>query len=501
MKQKMKNHANTIRKKAAKYFALFLLFMLFCTFISRGIYAYQMPRVEIGQAAGKTISHTISADGNIEAAKETDVVVEEGIRICEICVKVGEKVEKGTVLMKLDVSDLQELTSDIGKKIAAQEEKIEALKRGGRIDEQAAITERQRAKKELSRIRKEQKEAVLNARKAYEKARDKRDAFPNQPDYLSAVIKEARENDVEYQIYQRAAEKASATQEDKDAFAVYKKNLLASATAVWKEKKEALNEDVTAKKNALSTARTEMKSAVLSAEYELKTAEKEISTDRSAVMEEENTLAQMKKQRTAYRQLLDDKGEIVSERKGTVIENRVITGDRTPDNAAILLSDDSGGWDFKAVLTEEQSGLVKVGDTVTLKFQNGKKTEEDCTVSAIRKTEDDMYEAIVKVVEQEHFPGETGTLEMASQSEQYSCCVPLTALYSDNNRDYVLLIRETDTILGTELSVVKREVAVVDQNESDAALENGSLEEADRFVAYASKEITPGDKVRRLESE
>lgn len=501
MKWKLKNHVDTIRKKAARYFALFLLFMLLCTFISRGIYAYRMPRVEIGQAAGKTISHTISADGNIEAAKQTDIVVKEGIRISEVCVGEGEKVEKGTVLLQLDTRDIQELIQGTDKNIAVEEEKIEALRRGNRMDEQAVQVERQRVKKELSRIREDQKKTVLNAQKAYEEAREKRNAFPKRSDYLEAVVEEAKKNDIEYQIYQRSAEKASATQEEKDAFELYKKNLLASAAATWKEQKESLNEDVTAKKDTFNTAKAEMKSAISSAEYAFANAEKDIPTDRSIVMEEENALAQMKEQRSAYQQLLRDQGKIVSKRDGTVIENRVAAGDRTPDNAAMLLTDDSGGWDFKAVLTEEQSGHIKVEDVVTLKFQDGKKTEEDCRVSALRKIEDGMYELVVEVAEQEHFPGEAGTLEMTSQSEQYSCCVPLTALYSDNNRDYVLLIRETDTILGTELSVVKREVAVVDQNESDAALENGALEEADRFVVYASKEIMPGDKVRRVEKE
>ena len=53
--------------------------------------------------------------------------------------------------------------------------------------------------------------------------------------------------------------------------------------------------------------------------------------------------------------------------------------------------------------------------------------------------------------------------------------------------------------MGTELSVVKKEVTIQDKNESSAALENGSLGEDDRFVVYASKAVIPGDKVRLLE--
>ena len=153
------------------------------------------------------------------------------------------------------------------------------------------------------------------------------------------------------------------------------------------------------------------------------------------------------------------------------------------------------------IRTESQTEYIKVGDMVTLNFQNGKVKEENCQVKAINKTEEETYEAIVEVAETEVSLGETGVLEVTNQTEPYSCCIPLSALYSDNQKDYILLIRETATIMGTELSVVKKEVTIQDKNESEAALEDSSLGEEDRFVVYASKAVAPGDKVRLLEEE
>ncbi len=478
-----------------KYFSAFLLFMLLCTIVSRGIYAYQMPRIEIGQAAQRSISHMVSAVGNVETAKETAVLIKEGIRISEICVKTGEEVEKGTVLFRLDTSDLEDLIQDSNRKIMVEEEKIEALKSSHRTEEQTLKNTLQRAKDDLLSTTRIQDDAVSNAQREYNAAVKKYSSYPAWKDYLS----ETKEQDGEYQALKKAAEKENASKEEKSTFITYENALKLSARSAWEEGKTALEEDVLAKKSGLSTAKTEREAAILQAERNVKDAQQEAPVDKSIIMEEENTLTQLQKQRTAYEELFKEKGRIVSKWNGYVQTICVAAGDRTTDSAAMFLADSTKGWNFKAVLTETQAEYIKVGDAVTLKFQNGKVKEENCQVAAINKTGEETYEAIVEMTETKVSLGETGTLEMTSQTEPYSCCIPLSALYSDGYKDYILLIRETDTIMGTELSVVKKEVTIQDKNESSAALENGSLGEDDRFVVYASKAVIPGDKVRLLE--
>lgn len=484
------------RKKAVKVFLGFLGVMGVCTGVSRGIYAYQMPQVETGQAAGKSISHMISVSGVVEAVRERDVVVEEGVRVQEVCVKAGEKVKKGTVLMRVDVSDLSDLIEDVRRKISAEEEKAKAANRSRQAEEQAARTARRGAEQELQNVRNVQDKAVSNARSAYERAKKKWEDYPARADHLDKMIKK----DIEYQVLKRQAERQGATQEDRDTFEIYREKLVSSAVSAWEEGKKTLREDMEQKRAALDSAKVDRKSAVLQAKRALNEAGSEEPSDDSALLEGQNAIAQLRKQCEGFQKLLDKKGKVVSEEDGYVTECCVKAGDRTADSASIFLADGSRGWNFRAALTEEQTQFLSTGDTVTLCFQNGKVKEEDCVVTAIRQTEEGTYEAVAAVSEKDHFLGETGTLERTDQSGQFSCCVPLSALYSDNNRDYVLLIREVDTILGTEWSVVKREVTVVDQNESDAALEEGSLQEEDEIVVFASKAVAPGDKVRLLES-
>lgn len=170
----------------------------------------------------------------------------------------------------------------------------------------------------------------------------------------------------------------------------------------------------------------------------------------------------------------------------------------TPDD-----SKSSGSWMFRAELTREQADLVKDGDTVSLRFRDGNVTEEGCSILEVRENENGAFEAVVAPFESKSrlSEGETGVMELMAESGWYECCVPLSAVYSDLEKNYVLLVRETETIFGTELSAVRRNVVVTDQNESFAALKDGTLNAQDTFIVYANRTPQSGDKVRLLEDE
>lgn len=183
------------------------------------------------------------------------------------------------------------------------------------------------------------------------------------------------------------------------------------------------------------------------------------------------------------------------------VEGTVMSAKReeeTPDAFESL-----GSWMFRAELTREQADLVKYGDTVSLRFRDGSVTEEGCSILEVRENENGAFEAVAAPFESKSrlSEGETGVMELMAESGWYECCVPLSAVYSDMEKNYVLLIRETETIFGTELSAVRRDVVVTDQNESLAALKDGTLHAQDTFIVYADRTPQPGDKVRLLEDE
>lgn len=96
-------------------------------------------------------------------------------------------------------------------------------------------------------------------------------------------------------------------------------------------------------------------------------------------------------------------------------------------------------------------------------------------------------------------PGNVGSISQSVQGQLRSCCVPIEALYSDNGRYYVYLLKEKEGILGTELYVERMDVKVLDQNDRYAAIEEGMLDGGDKIITYATEAIKRGDTVRLME--
>ena len=77
------------KERAVRYFAVFLVFMLICTIVSRGIYAWQMPQVTLGTIDANTLTRTIEADGTVLTKEEVPVVTGSGFLVEKVCVVEG----------------------------------------------------------------------------------------------------------------------------------------------------------------------------------------------------------------------------------------------------------------------------------------------------------------------------------------------------------------------------------------------------------------------------
>lgn len=90
------------RKRILKWFAGFLGGMLVLTLVSRGIYANGLPRVSVESPGRMAIEHVVEKAGNVKGSGELAVNVAEGLRVSEVFVVPGERIEVGTALFSLD---------------------------------------------------------------------------------------------------------------------------------------------------------------------------------------------------------------------------------------------------------------------------------------------------------------------------------------------------------------------------------------------------------------
>lgn len=474
------------KERAVKYFAIFLLFMLACTIVSRGIYAWQMPKVVTATIEAHSLSRKITADGVVLTKEEVPVVLEAGILVEKVCVVEGQKVEPEDVLMQLELSDLEKLTRQLDLQIQAEEAKLAELNASGN----AAVN---RANQDLKDASDSASGIVSQAESACQAARAERDSFPSWEQYRE----NAYQKDAEYQKLLKAAKKKKATKEEKEAFEFYKKSLDVSLAESYANEKQAIDNAVAEKEQALNEANANKNQALKQAQRDLEDAKN--SGGSGTKIEQQNQINLLKEKREVYAALQKAEGKVTCGISGYVSRILAHSGERTMDTSAMVLSDAVGEKLFQAVLPQEEKSYIAAGDKTSLSFSKGGKQLSGVEIEAVGELEDGSCQVTCKISDPDAVIGDLGKMEMNKEIGRYRCTIPKDALHNDGGTDYVLVIEEHETILGTELVARKRKVKVLNQDEEYVALEDDSLTDEEKFVSDFDKEIADGARVRLRE--
>lgn len=473
------------KERAVKYFAVFLLFMLVCTIVSRGIYAWQMPKISTGTAESRALTRKITANGYVLTKEEVPVTLEAGILIEKILVVEGQKVAPGDLLLQADLSDLEKTAAQLDSQIRSEEAKLSELNASGNN----AVN---RANQDLKDVSDSSAGAVSRADQALQAARAERDAFPSKEQYRENAYKK----DAQYQKLKKAAEKKKASKEEKEAFQFYKKSLDQTISESYEQEKQALDNAAAEMEQALNEANANRDSALKQAQRDLEDAKN--GGENGAKIEQQNAISLLKEKRAAFAALQQAEGKVLCEIEGHVSRILSCAGERTTDTAALVLSDDGGEKLFQAILPQEEKSYIAAGDKMTLSFQGGK-SANGVEIEAVGELEDKSCQVTGKVSEPGVNVGDLGIMEMNIEIGRYACAVPIDALHNDGGTDYVLVVEEHETILGTELVARKRKVKALERDEEYVALEDGSLTDEEKFVSDSDKEIADGVRVRLRE--
>lgn len=476
------------KERAVKYFVVFMLLMLICTIVSRGIYAHQMPKVSTGTAEPHTLIHKIEAEGTILTTEEVPVVAEAGLLAEKVCVVEGQKVSPGDLLFQIELADLNKLMTDLDHQIQVEEKKLSDL-------QSSSNTAINRANQDLQDVADTTAGEVGRAQDELTGAQQALNQFPAEQDYKNAAM----ERDSEYQRLRKAAEKKKATKEEKEAFSIYRDSLDAALSAQYAQERKALEEAAAEKEKAVNAANTSRNEAIKQAQRGVEDAKNGTGEDAAAKQEQKNQINQLKEKREKLASLEGAEGRILCDMEGYVSRILIHAGERTMDTAALVISDAAGEKLFQAILPPEEKTYVSRGDTISLSFQNGKTRLGGVEVEALGELEDGSCQISAKISDPGVAIMERGKMEMNKDTGRYSCCVPLSAVYSDNGSDYVLLVKEKETILGTELTAEKRKVKVLGRDEEYVALEDGAVTEDEIFVVDSDKDIKDGARIRLKE--
>lgn len=315
---------------------------------------------------------------------------------------------------------------------------------------------------------------------------------------LSAQLEAAREAEKKAKT---AYEEAAAAYESHTAHPVEKPDFSGedAGQSAWEEKKEALKDAVTTAERAVEDAEQSQSDQLLDAGR--KVADNQLPPDAdSSLSVSRLELSVLQTELAAYKKVQDASGQVYPEAEGIVTRIQVSPGERVGDGAAVVYADLSSPMQFQVSLTREQKKYVNQGDAVSLKL--GSTSVKDLTVDYVAENEmnPELYDARVFLPDQVGTIGQSGSFEVEAQSETFSCCIPLNALYEDaSHRTFVYIVSERSGILGTELAAEMVYVKVLDQNDTYAAIEEGVISRETELIVGSTEPLEDRAVIRYKE--
>ena len=314
-------------------------------------------------------------------------------------------------------------------------------------------------------------------------------------------LTEQQVRDTYAQELDAATKKVETAKKEKEAaeqaLMQYQQEQLTAADASGKEQERQLLA-------AVQTAGDAYEDAVLAANEAAVTAGRAVAAagisdaSDSTLAVGEITVEQMELQLEKLERLLEADGRICAPSDGLITEIAVNIGERTADTPAVRMADLTKGYRFTAELTKEQETYIGAGDEVTLTDSRRNQLEQLTVESVAADGENEgVYEISVPLPDDTLELGAAAVLDYSSPSQTYAICVPLAALHLDErNQPYVLTYDEQDSVLGRELRARKVSVNILDQNESYAALADGSISSQDEVIVSANKAVDDGSRIR-----
>lgn len=186
---------------------------------------------------------------------------------------------------------------------------------------------------------------------------------------------------------------------------------------------------------------------------------------------------------------------------GTVKSVSVSAGDTvSPDVALMTIEVGDRGYTLSFSVTNEQAKKVHIGDTAEVSnyYWGG-----DITASLLNIRNDPESPQTNKLltfeVSGDIEAGTQLTLSVGQKSASYDMIIPNSALKSDANGDFVLVVIAKSSPLGNRYIVQRADVKVLASDDTNTAV-SGSLAGGDYVITTATAPVEPGMQVRIAES-
>lgn len=457
------------KTRAVKYFIGFLALMFIMTFVSRALFAARLPKVTCTSFTVQPVVHSIELDGYLEALRKVPVYVPAGLRINTVRVKSGDNVATGTVMIRLDCGYLDEKIAELEKELKDAMEDPRSYSSEGQVP---LFTE------PGMRIREICVSTGDTVSQGDTLARIDMDHLGR---YTEQLRRELNDDVIMMNKLREAGDDQSAD---------------AMASGIDMKKSEYDRYKAVYESGGTLTA------PISGTVTDVQITTGGITSDSAAVLlsssPEVGGAAELYRNKLSeLRELREKDGEISSPTGGVVTEVFVVSGGMTSETASFIISDSIEGVVFSTELSSAETRYISAKDTVDLIFRGGRIKREDCEVKRIIK--DDQgggFKAEVSLDSDGLNVGEPGQMKLIAGSDEGNMCVPLAALHESSGAEYIYCLEVSESFLGKEYTVRRKDISVIDSNKSIAAIEGAEIDADTKIVLTSSKELGDGQRVR-----
>ncbi len=193
--------------------------------------------------------------------------------------------------------------------------------------------------------------------------------------------------------------------------------------------------------------------------------------------------------------------EVTAPVAGTISAINVSAGkEASPGVPMATIDVTDRGYTVKISVTNDQAKQIKVGDTANVtNYYWG--SELEAVVEAITPDPSNPGKGkmVVFRVKGDVDPGTNITLSIGQRSSSFDTVVPKSALRSDANGDFVLVITEKSTPLGPRYIATRADVQILAQDDTSAAV--SGLVSGDFVITTSSRPLSAGTQVRLVETQ
>lgn len=441
-----------MRKKGIKIIGFFFLGILLLTVLSRALNGVLIPKVKVKKVSEQVITHRPTSEGVITYKKQLSMTMQPELFVDSLDVTEGQQVEKDQVLYTLNVAMLNEKIQAIEREIA------KLVLQNEQAGSESAVEQEKRAR------------SINRATEAYNEAVSAGD---------SAIARAVEELNT-------AQNNLSGIDKTKETYEEEKKQLEAALS----EKQRSYEEALENKEKMVNEARRSLEQ------------ESDPTATTTTISQTQKDIEEKQQEVEKLKQLLQVDGKIKAALPGMVTAVSIKAGGLTTTEAPLLLADTTAGLRVVLQFQKEDQKYITLGTEVALSKiiesdgQQQSSLENQKIISVMEDSEDPNLLNVMIDIPVEGFQiGETLKAEINVPAKKYEQCVPIEALHIDEgNAYYVYCINTKETVLGTEKTIERVDVELIDKNNQYAAVKG--IDSDKQVVTETDKEIAERTTVR-----